>query len=236
LINTLFDSPQAAADVVSCTAAITPYKLQRDGQFSGLIFDTPGYGENASWINDNRDQLDKTDLVMLVCHANNAARSADRHFLVEFHRHYLSQRHRKIPPIIVVVTHIDELRPLREWRPPYDVAQPNGAKAANIRSALDAIQQDLALPDNTAIVPVSLVNNAGLGCYNVDSLLLAMGQQMDEANRSRLLRCLKDAKSQEKWGQLWRQLANSGRWAASQLLNTVGSQGSSGSVAELRLT
>lgn len=212
LINTLFDSPRAAADVVSCTDAIMPYKLDRAGGFSGLIFDTPGYGENTSWIHDNREQLDKTDLVMLVCHANNAARAADRHFLQEFHRHYLDQPNRKIPPIIVVVTHIDELRPLREWRPPYDVSEPDCVKAVNIRAAMDAIQQDLTLPDDTAVVPVSLGNNGGLGSYNLDSLWLAMGQQMDEADKARLLRCLEDAKSREKWAVLWRQIAQSGRW------------------------
>ncbi|MCK9606851.1 MAG: 50S ribosome-binding GTPase [Methylomonas sp.] len=212
LINTLFDSPRAAADVVSCTDAIMPYTLDREGAFSGLIFDTPGYGENTSWIHDNRQELDKTDLVMLVCHANNAARSADRHFLHEFHRHYHHQANRKIPPILVVVTHIDELRPLREWQPPYDVLEPDCVKAVNIRAAMDAIQQDLALPDTTALVPVSLGNNDGLGVYNVDSLWLVMGQQMDEANRARLLRCLKDAKNRQKWTLLWQQVAQASRW------------------------
>lgn len=212
LINTLFDSPRAAADVISCTDAIVPYTLERDGEFSGLIFDTPGYGENTGWIHDNRQELDRTDLVMLVCHANNAARAADRRFIKEFHQHYLAQPNRKIPPIIVVVTHIDELRPVREWRPPYDVAEPDCVKAVNIRTAMDAIQQDLALPENTAIVPVSLADNDGLGTYNVDSLWLVMGRQMDEANRSRLLRCLKDAKTREKWTLLWRQVSQSSRW------------------------
>ena len=212
LINTLFDSPRAAADVVSCTDAIMPYTLEREGGLSGLIFDTPGYGECTSWIKDNREVLDKTDLVMLVCHANNAARSADLRFLQEFHHHYLALTHRKIPPIIVVVTHIDELRPLREWQPPYDITEPNGVKAANIRAAMDAMQQDLQLPDTVAIVPVSLSNNDGLGPYNVDSLLLVLGQHMDEAHRARLLRCLKDAKNKEQWLRLWQQVGQASRW------------------------
>lgn len=212
LINTLFDSPRAAADVISCTDAIVPYILDRADGFSGLIFDTPGYGENTGWIKDNRQELDKTDLVLLVCHANNAARAADRHFLQAFHQHYRDQPNRKIPAFIVVVTHIDELRPLREWQPPYDVSEPNCVKAVNIRAAMDAIQQDLALPDTNAMVPVSLRNTDGSGAYNVDSLWLVMGQQMDEANRARLLRCLKDAKNREKWTLLWQQLGQSSRW------------------------
>jgi predicted GTPase len=217
LINALFASPRAAADVVSCTDAIMPYALESQGQFSGLIFDTPGYGETSSWLHDNRQQLDKTDLVILVCNANNAARSADRRFLQGFQQHFKDRPNRKFPPMIVVVTHIDELRPVREWQPPYDVVEPNCVKAANIRAAMDAIQLDLSLLDNTIIVPVSLSNNDGLGSYNLDSLLLAMGRQMDEANRARLLRCLKDAKNSEKWTRLWQQAAQSSRWLLSKI-------------------
>lgn len=221
LINALFDSPRAAADVVSCTDAIMPYVLEKEGQFSGLIFDTPGFGENTSWLADNRQELDKTDLVILVCNANNAARSADRRFLEEFRQHFKDQPHRKIPPMIVAVTHIDELRPVREWQPPYDVIEPNCVKGANIRAAMDAIQQDLSLLENTIIVPVSLRHNDGLGAYNMDSLLLAMGRQMDEANRTRLLRCLKDAKSHQKWALLWRQVAQSSRWFLGKISDTL---------------
>lgn len=221
LINTLFDSPRAAADVVSCTNAIVPYALESEGRFSGLIFDTPGYGEKTSWLRDNREELDKTDLVILVCNANNAARSADRQFLQEFQKHFKDQPNRKIPPMIVVVTHIDELRPVREWQPPYDVVEPNCVKAANIRAAMDTIQQDLSLIENTMIVPVSLRNNDGLGPYNIDSLLIAMGQQMDEANRARLLRCLKDAKNSEKWTRLWQQVTQSSRWFLNKIGDTL---------------
>lgn len=212
LINTLFDSPRAATDVVSCTEELTPYRLDRNDRLSGLIFDTPGYGEQSNWLERNRDELDKTDLVLLLCDANNAARAADLHFLQAFRHHFQAHPNRKQPPLLLVVTHIDQLRPLREWQPPYEIAQPENPKAKNIRAAVDAIQQDLALPHNTAIVPVSLSDNGGLGPYNVDALLVAMGQQIDEAQQARLLRCLKDAQDKEKWTQLWRQVSHSSRW------------------------
>ncbi|MGR9053590.1 MAG: GTPase family protein, partial [Gammaproteobacteria bacterium] len=212
LINTLFDSPRAAADVVACTPELMPYLLERDGRRAGLIFDTPGYGERSNWLAKNRAELDKTDLLLLVCDANNAARAADKAFLEGFRQLFEAQGHRKIPPMILVVTHIDQLRPLREWQPPYDIEQPDGVKARNIRAAVEAIREDLALPDAVATVPVSLGANDGLGPYNVDSLTEAMGRQMDEADRSRLLRCLKEAGDREKWLQVWRQMKNSGRW------------------------
>ncbi len=212
LINTLFDKPCAAADVVSCTSEITPYQLEQGGELSGLIFDTPGYGEQTNWLKNNREELDKTDLVLLVCQANNAARIADRNFIQEFQEHFETQVKRKLPPVILVVTHIDQLRPSREWRPPYNILEPNCTKSRNIRAAVDAIQQDLSLPESTIMVPVSLGFNDGLGVYNVDSLLQAIGQQMSEANRARLLRCISDTQAHENLSQLWKQVTNSGRW------------------------
>jgi predicted GTPase len=199
--------------VVSCTDALVPYQLEWDGQLAGLVFDTPGYGSESSWLKDNQKQLNRTDLVILVCDANNAAREADRRFLQAFDDHFTAQPQRKKPPITLVLTHIDQLRPMREWQPPYDVNQPTGIKASNIRAAIDAIQEDLALPDDTGMVPVSLGHNDGIGAYNIEALIEAIGQQLDEAHQVRLLRVLKDqTNSWEKWKQVWRQTTNSGHW------------------------
>jgi predicted GTPase len=212
LINTLFESPVAAADVLSCTADIRPYQLRRQGILSGLIFDTPGYGQHSHWLEDYQQALDQTDMLLLVCAANNAARQADRHFLKAFRQHFLDRAERRLPTLIIVVTHIDRLSPSREWLPPYDLISPATAKGRNILAALQAIEDDLDVPVDTAIVPVSLGDNDGMGVYNVDSLIQVMGQHMDEAELARLLRCLKESQGRDTWPQLWRQVGNSGRW------------------------
>ena len=212
LINTLFDNPVAAADVLSCTDDIRPYQLQRQGILSGLIFDTPGYGQHSHWLENHQQVLDQTDMLLLVCSANNAARQADRGFLQAFRQHFLDREERRMPTLIIVVTHIDRLSPRREWQPPYDLETPHSAKASNILAALQVIEDDLAVPDNTAMVPVSLGDNDGMGTYNVDSLIQVMGQYMDEAELARLLRCLKENQGRDTWPQLWRQVGNSGRW------------------------
>jgi predicted GTPase len=212
LINALCEQLVAVTDIQSCTAEVSAYQLQREGMLSGLIFDTPGYGELSHWLAANPQILDQTDLLLLVCAAQTAARQADYRFLQDFQQHFLAQVQRKLPVIIVVVSHIDLLSPRREWLPPYDIEAPVGLKAKNIQAALEAIAADLALPANTAMVPVSLGDNEGMGPYNVESLLLAMGQQLDEAHQARLLRCLKAGQGREKWPQLWRQVGSSGRW------------------------
>ena len=46
-------------------------------------------------------------------------------------RHYFQQEcpNQTLPVIIAVATHIDRLRPVREWKPPYQILQPDNAKA-----------------------------------------------------------------------------------------------------------
>ena len=60
-----------------------------------------------------------------------------------------------MPPVIVALTFIDQLRPLAEWDPPYNVAQPDRPKARNIHDAMEAVAADLAV-EPTQVVPVSL--------------------------------------------------------------------------------
>src|SRR5690606_32222364 len=101
------------------------------------------------------------------------------------------RRERHPAPVIVVATHIDHLRPVREWAPPYDLAGASGAKATNIRAAVQALADDLALSLDQ-VVPVCLGEGR---TYNVDDgLWSAMLAQQDAALRVRLLRCLEARK------------------------------------------
>jgi len=114
-----------------------------------------------------------------------------------------------------VVSHIDQLRPPREWQPPYDLRDPQSTKAVNIRAAMETVAADLAV-SIAAVIPVCL---AGGRIYNVDDALwAALLDQQDEAGKVRLLRCREQRKRAENWTLLRRQLTNTGRW----LLNLPG--------------
>ena len=108
----------------------------------------------------------------------------------------------------MVVTHIDLLRPAREWSPPYDLNNPQSPKSRTIAAAITAIANDLsALPAHT--IPVCLAPDR---TYNVDDTLwAAILQHQDDAHRARFLRCLETRRRQENWSLTWRQLANAGR-------------------------
>jgi hypothetical protein len=79
--------------------------------------------------------------------------------------------------VVLALTHVDELRPAKEWTP-YDVTAPSGPKARAIRAAVDAVARVLDLPAD-AIVPVAMP--PGGEFYNLDALWARIPVELDEA-------------------------------------------------------
>ncbi|MFM8333545.1 MAG: GTPase family protein [Candidatus Methylumidiphilus sp.] len=210
LVNALFGELRAPADALPLTSALTPYRLERDGELLGLVLDSPGYGDGDSWVEDARAELHLIDLVLLACAATQAGRAADARFLQTLRAHFQQTPDRAAPPLVVALTHIDLLRPLREWAPPYNIAEPQGAKERHIRLCMDDLSQTLAVP-----LPQiqALCLKPGVE-WNVEALWTAIADALPQARRARYLRCLKDARAREKWGLLRRQLASTGRLIA----------------------
>lgn len=212
LVNALFGQVRAAVDVVPRTRNVEPYLLERDGVPRAILLDTAGFArddEPQSVFAQMQEQILQCDLVLLVCSALNAAREADRRLLDELRRFYQAQPDRLMPPVIVVLTHIDGLRPLDQWNPPYDLAAPAGEKARNIADAVAAVAEDLGLSSNELVVPVCLKPGQ---LYNVEECLApALVQVASEAERVKYLRCLREYHQVEYWQRLWQQAVQSGR-------------------------
>jgi predicted GTPase len=210
LINALFGRLTAATDVLpDTTTGLTPYRLEREGLTAALIFDTPGYDTPLL----NEKALLKialgADLLLWVCAAHRADRQLERQRLDSLRAAFAARPDHRPPPIVVVVSHIDQVRPQREWQPPYDLLNPQRTKAVTIRAAVEAVAADLAVPAGDAI-PVCLAEGR---IYNVaDVLWAALLDRQNEANRVRFLRCLEQRKQQENWPLLREQLANAGRF------------------------
>jgi len=210
LINALFGEVTAATDLLpDTTTAIMPYRLERDGALQALIFDTPGFdGTQADRKALERAAVD-ADLVLWVTAATRADRAVERERLDGIRTRLAEDPVRRVPPLLVVMTHIDLLRPPREWQPPYLLDPPQGAKAGQIVAALGAVADELAV-EVARVIPVCLAEGR---LYNVhDTLWAAILHEQPEANRVRLLRCLRARQRDEDWGLLWRQLGNAGRF------------------------
>jgi predicted GTPase len=211
LVNALFGEVRAAVDIIPTTKHVTPYVLERDGIERAIILDTAGY-EDVSRVEDAfsqlRDHLLECDLVLVACSVKSAARGADRRLLDELRAFFAADPHRAMPPVVVALTHIDALRPFAEWNPPYNLALPSNVKAKNILDALHSVAEDLAI-EPEQVVPICLRPDYA---YNVDEGLVgAILQNLNEAQRVRCLRCLRQYHEEEYWRQLWQQAANSGK-------------------------
>jgi len=169
LVNALLGSHQAPVDAVPCTEGTFAYRLPKHGEplaegvasRSGTaaptaaeivadvyLLDTPGYGDDAPQADFQRllPEIRESDIVIVVCSARNAGRKADREFLALIRRQF-AQNLKEIQPIILVVgTGIDQLRPISEWNPPYDLENPAGPKATAIAAFLQTLADDLAVP------------------------------------------------------------------------------------------
>ncbi|MDG4554896.1 MAG: 50S ribosome-binding GTPase [Candidatus Competibacter sp.] len=209
LINALFGRLTAATDALpDTTMGLRPYRLEREGLTAALIFDTPGC--DTEWLGEKalRKAAMESDLILWVCAAHRPDRHLDRLRLDAVRAGFAERPDRRPPPVLVAVSHIDQLRPPREWQPPYDLLNPQGSKATNIRAAVEAVAGDLAVPVET-VIPVCLAEDR---TYNVDDALwAAMLDQRDGAIKARFLRCLDRRIREENWTLLRRQLANAGR-------------------------
>ena len=114
------------------------------------------------------------------------------------------------PPILVVVTHIDELTPALEWTPPYDLLRADRPKARRIREAIDHVGDVLHI-DPDRIVPVSVREIEA--AYNLDLLWNLIVKNLGEARFAKLDRHLQDATGFSVAQNLSR-CAAAGRWAA----------------------
>ena len=127
---------------------------------------------------------------------------------------FASRPDRRQPPILLVVTHVDLLRPFSEWAPPYDIANPTAEKAKSIRAALEQISGDLGLPLDR-IVPVSL--DERWPAYNIAVVWALIMATLPEAMRAQLVRRLRGSGSGWSWRKLLSQAVGAGRVAARAL-------------------
>jgi uncharacterized protein len=178
LVNAMAQEIRCAVGPLPTTSSAAEYLLDLEGRPTVMLVDMPGLGERTEEASELLVQAERADLVLWVASATQPARGPDRKGLDSLRAWAKAQLTRRTPPILLALTHIDELRPAAEWTPPYDVAAPAGPKARSIRAALDAVHRSLDLPVD-AIVPVAMP--PGREPYNLDALWARIAVELDEA-------------------------------------------------------
>jgi predicted GTPase len=178
LLNAMAQEIRGAVGPLPTTSRAAEHRLDLEGRPTVMLVDMPGIGESSETPSDLLAQAERADLIMWVASATQPARAPDRKGLDDFRAWARSQLARRVPPVLVALTHVDELRPAIEWTPPYDVIAPAGPKARAIRAALDAAARALDLPVDV-IVPVAMP--PGREPYNIDALWARIASELDEA-------------------------------------------------------
>ena len=128
-------------------------------------------------------------------------------FLSELRAEFQRKPDRHMPVVITALTHIDRLRPLQEWNPPYRLDPADGPKAEQIVDAIEAVAADLAVPP-ADVIPVCLLPER---IYNVEEALVpAMLDRLPAAQRVKYVRCLRQQRDEQYWLRLWQQTCAAG--------------------------
>ena len=207
LVNALANAVEAVVDTLPATAQLTAYRLSKEGLPAALIVDSPGLA-NARDLPALIEAAHACDMVLWVTSATRAARELDAAALNAIREHFSAEPNRRRPPMLLILTHIDRLRPFNEWEPPYDLGATSRAKSQSIRGALEAAGAELGFTAGE-IVPVRV--DIAVAPYNIDAVWVKIIELMSEAQRARLLRTLKDIQSASNWRSIWSQAVNAGR-------------------------
>lgn len=189
LINTLFQADLATVDVLPSTDQIQRYQWSTSTGESLTLWDSPGYEQLErqdfrEWV---LDCATRSDLLLLATPALDPALQMD----VDFLKQVRSEIHDL--PVIVVVTQVDRLRPVREWQPPYDWQFGDRPKEVAIREATQyRVEQlgeygDRVLP----VVTRDFFANARVE-WNIEELSITLMQSVTPAKQLRLARFLRN--------------------------------------------
>jgi len=207
LLNAMAQEIRSAVGPLPTTSTAREYLLDVEGRPEVMLVDLPGIGGRTETLSDLLSQAERADIILWVASATQPAREPDRNGLDDLRAWARAQLARRTPPVLLALTHIDELRPAAEWSPPYDIGAPSGPKARAIRAALDATARILDLPVD-AIVPVAMP--PGREPYNLDALWARIALDLDEAKLVQLDR-LRVGQQGASLRELARQLGNAGR-------------------------
>jgi predicted GTPase len=198
---------RCAIGPLPATSRAAEYLLKPEGHSTAIIVDMRGLDERTEPASELRVGAERADIIMWVASATQPARSPDRRQLDDIRAWAKAQPARRLPPVLLALTHIDELRPAAEWTPPYDVTAPTGPKARAIRAAVNAAANALDLPVDT-IVPVAMP--PGRESYNLDVLWGRIAVELGETKLVQLDR-FRVGRQRLRLRELVHQLGHAGR-------------------------
>ena len=216
LVNALLGRAAATVDRLPVTAGIR-YDYTLPGGQPVSILDTSGYGQDgptdadfASAVEASRD----ADLILLVTQATVPGRQPDLDLLDRLRAWFAEKPHLKMPPVVVVVSHIDLLSPKAEWTPPYDWQKGTRPKELNIRECVGVVKEQMG-DRATDVVPVCGREGERFGI--TEGVIPALVSHLDSARGAAVLKAFALEAGAGKYDKLGEQVIAGGKQVLSIL-------------------
>ncbi|MGK7955875.1 MAG: GTPase family protein [Crocosphaera sp.] len=186
LINTLFKIDKAEVDILPNTDDFTAYHWHSKTGETLTLWDTPGYEQiNRPEFRERvLNYCTKADLLLLVSPALDPSLEIDMKFLEAV------KEERKDLPMIVIVTQVDRLRPVREWQLPYDWQQGTLPKEVSIREATRYRLEVLGDECEVILPIVTRDGTVGRESWGVEALTNSLLESIKPSKQLRLARFL----------------------------------------------
>lgn len=211
LINALLGDRRAVTDVIPATRGISRYELRASNGSKLVLLDTVGYnqaGPDADQFDDTVEAAREADLIFFVTHARNPGRDADVKLWHDLKDYFTDRPELKMPPALVVMTHIDLLSPSMEWAPPYDWRNPKRPKEKNIAEAAQVVEEQFG-GGFMNVVPVCSAEGKAWGIK--EELMPEIVELLGEARAVSFIRCLEAEADEGRIRMVMDQLLSAGK-------------------------
>lgn len=219
LVNALVNELQAETDILPTTNTTTVHELSltkpqtnHDEEVNGAVLrlvDTVGITETTASTPDCIDEACQADLLVWVLRATQPARNPESLALAALTSAIQQSPGRRMPPMLMVLTHIDLLKPKASWNPPYDLRS-DDPKAMSINAAIESCLNQIGLEKDTPCIPVSLKEPTT--AYNIDAFGAQLMLMHDDAVQAQFnRRRVELSEQQPTFGERWAQASNLGK-------------------------
>ncbi len=209
LINALMNEHVCETGVMPQTREVRRYSYSIPGSANSVeLLDTPGYSEadvSSQQLHEIQSASDQADIVLLVMAANAPARDADVKLVQALKEHYRTKKQLRPPAMIVVLTHIDLLRPVREWSPPYHWRSPVQPKEESIAAAVQYVNE--LMGDGIAGYACVYTGDVhGADSSVVDEVIPQLIDHLNHGHAAAVLKAFYRQLSRERFAKLSRQV------------------------------
>ena len=208
LVNALSLDLAAEVDLLPTTQAARVYSCRIEGHDALHLIDLPGLDGQAKTTELLVQEIQQCDLIIWVLKASQPSRQLDLDFQRAMTAYYQAdkQRSRKRPPILALLNQVDLLNPVEQWQPPYDLNQPDSAKAKTINEALAYNRELLGFAN---LLPLSVSDQREH--FNLPAVHQQLDHYYSQGLQTQLNRRRQEGRGNVNLSEQWSRLGRAGK-------------------------